>query len=319
MILFIHGTEPYRIREQVRSMVERAEKAGTDSSSIVRIDGATATLGEVRSSLSSGSLFATGKKLVIISDWLTEHTAADNEDFAELLKDVNKETVVAVVEHASPDKRQKATKAIEKAAERSWSFEPLDEAAARRWLVSEATKRGTVLSSMLAGQLVNAVGTDLWTLSGELDKLAAAASGRKEITAPMIQQLVADADEGDVWKLVDGLSSGDAQTAIRHLKQLLDDGEAPLKIFGMVIRQYRILLGVKTMEGVSDAAVAKQLGIHPFAAKQARRFTGRFSEEELKQAFDELAELDFQIKTGRRDPEAAVELFVAERTVAVSR
>jgi len=36
----------------------------------------------------------------------------------------------------------------------------------------------------------------------------------------------------------------------------------------------------------------------------------------LMVAVAELAELDFQMKTGRRDPEAALELFVAERTLA---
>lgn len=311
MILFITGTEPYRIREHVRSVVERARKSGTDDSGIVRVDGSVAKLGEVREALASGSLFSTGKKLVIITDWLTEHNATENEQLAELLKDVAKETVVAVVEHTAPDKRQKATKAIEKLAERSWSFEPLDEAAARRWVVAEADRRDTKISSALAGQVVKAVGTDLWTLSGELDKLAAAASGKPEITAPMVEQLVTDVEAGDVWKLVDGLSSGNAKAAVGHLNRLIEDGEPPLKVFGMIVRQYRILLGVKAMEGSSDAAIAKQLGIHPFAAKQARRFTGRFSEEDLKQTFDELAELDFQMKTGRREPEAALELFVA--------
>ncbi|MSU76190.1 DNA polymerase III subunit delta [Patescibacteria group bacterium] len=318
MTLFIHGTEPYRIREQLRSVIERAQKSGTDESGIVRVDGSTAKLGNVRESLSSGSLFSTGKKLVIISDWLANHNAADNEELAELLKDTSKETIVAVVESIAPDKRQKATKLIEKSAERSWSFEPLDEAAARRWVVAEADRRKTKLSPALANQLVRAAGTDLWTLSTEIDKLAAAASGKKEITLPMIEQLVMNAEEGNVWQLVDGLSKGDTKSAIKNLNQLIDDGEAPLKIFGMIVRQYRILLGVKSMEASSDAAIAKQLGIHPFAAKQARRFTGRFSEEDLLRAYDELAELDIQMKTGRRDPETALELFVAERTTALA-
>lgn len=315
MILFIHGTEPYRIREQTRNVIDRARKSETDESNIARIDGSTAKLGEIRQALASESLFSTGKKLVIISDWLTEHNATDNEQFAELLKDVDPDSVVVVVEHINPDKRQKATKQIEKLAQRSWSFEPLDEPAARRWLVGEADRRGTKLSTALAGQMVRAVGTDLWTLSGELDKLAAAASGKSEITGPMVGQLVTGSEAGDIWKLVDGLSKGDAKSAIRNLSQLLDAGEPPLKVFGMIVRQYRILLGVKAMEGSSDSAIAKQLGIHPFAAKQARRFTDRFNEEDLKQTFDELAELDFQIKTGRREPEAALELFVAGKAV----
>ena len=84
----------------------------------------------------------------------------------------------------------------------------------------------------------------------------------------------------------------------------------------MVVRQYRILLGVQTAGDRPDTEVAKQLGVHPYSVKQARRQASRFSEAELREIYDELAELDVAGKSGKRDPEQALELFVAERTVA---
>ena len=313
MILFLSGPESYLLRAKLAELVAKAEKSGTGKSGIVRLDGGEAKLGEVRTALQAGDLFSTGKRLIIIRDWLTSHSAADNEEFVTLLEEAPKETVVAVAESAAPDKRQAATKKLAKLADKSWTFAPLDPPAAARWLTAEAPKRGTKLSSVLARQIVEAVGPDLWTLSNELDKLAAAAADKPAVTEKMVEMLVVVETEGNVWTMVDALSGGNPAAAVRELTRLLDDGEPPLKVFGMVVRQYRILLGVKALEGTAPDAAAKKLGIHPFAAKQAARFATRFSEEDLKEVFDELAELDFQIKTGRRDPAAALELFMAER------
>lgn len=316
MILFLTGPETYSLRAKLAEIVAKAEKSGTTESGVVRIDGGEATLGEVRSAVQAGDLFSTGKRLVIVRDWLANHSAADNEKFAELLAGTPDETIVAVAEAAPPDKRQAATKKLTKAADKSWAFEPLEAPAAARWLTTEAPKRGTQLSPALARQVVEAVGPGLDRLSNELDKLAAAAAGKPAVTDTMVEMLVTSEVEGNVWTMVDALSKGDSGAAVRELTRLLDDDEPPLKVFGMVVRQYRILLGVKALAGSPPDAAAKRLGIHPFAAKQAGRFASRFSEEDLKRVFDELAELDFQIKTGRREPDAALELFMAERAAA---
>jgi DNA polymerase-3 subunit delta len=313
MILFLTGPEAYLLRQKVAEIVAKAEKSGTGESGIVRIDGGEAKLGEVRTALSAGDLFSTGKRLVIVRDWLASHSAAENEEFVELVEETPDETIVVVAESAAPDKRQAATKKLTKKADKHWSFEAFDPGAAARWLTTEAPKRDAKLSPALARQMVEAVGTDLWTLSNELDKLTAAAKGKPAITDKMVEMLVVAETEGNVWTMVDALSKGDSASAVKEFTRLTDDGEPPLKTFGMIVRQYRILLGMKSLAGSSPDAAAKQLGIHPFAAKQAARFTERFTEEDLKQVFDELAELDFQMKTGRREPEAALELFLTER------
>lgn len=313
MILFLTGPESYLLRQKLAEIVAKAEQSGTGESGVVRIDGGEAKLGQVRTALQAGDLFSTGKRLVIVRDWLSSHSAAENEEFVTLLEGTPKETVMVVAESVAPDKRQAATKKLTKFADKAWAFQPLDTGAAVRWLTSEATERGTRLSPALARRVVEAVGPDLWTLSNELDKLAAAAKDKPAVTDAMVEMLVTAETEGNVWAMVDALSQNDSGAAIRELTRLLDDGEPPLRVFGMIVRQYRILLGVKALEGVGPDAAAKQLGIHPFAVKQATRFASRFSEEDLKQVFDELAELDFQIKTGRREADAALELFIAER------
>ncbi len=313
MILFLYGTESYLLRQKLAEIIAKAEQSGTGESGIVRLDGGEASLGQVRSALTAGDLFSTGKRVVIIRDWLSGHSAADNEEFVKVLEETPKETIVAVAEAGQPDKRQSATKQLIKLAEKAWSFEPLDPPAAARWLTTEAPKHGTKLPPAIARNIVAAVGPDLWTLSTELDKLAAAAKGKLAVTDKMVEMLVTAETEGNVWTMVDALSNGEAGAAVRELTRLIDGGEPPLRVFGMVVRQYRILLGVKALEGTPPDVAAKRLGIHPFAAKQAGRFASRFSEEDLKKIYDELAELDFQIKTGQRDPDAALELFMTEQ------
>jgi DNA polymerase III subunit delta len=112
------------------------------------------------------------------------------------------------------------------------------------------------------------------------------------------------------------VAAKDFRKAQSALRSLLESGEPPQRIFAMVVRQYRILLGATASGNQSEFAVAKQLGVHPYSVKQARRQADRFSEEDLRGIFDELAELDLATKTGKRDAAEALELFVAEKTVA---
>lgn len=311
MLLVIHGPETYFVHRKLRQAVDKARAGGTVS--VTELDAGDSDLKAAEAALRGGSLFD-DKTIAIFRNWFLEKPADDANRLAELLQDAPPEAVAVVAEFGEVDKRRKAFARLADGADKSWHFPALDEPAAAAWLVKRAAAAEVKLPPSLARNIVTALGTDGWTLATELDKLVAASDG--DITESLVSGLTSSNRVATIWELVDAVAAKDFRKAQSSLRSLLGSGEPPQRIFAMVVRQYRILLGVQAAEGQPDAAVAKQLGVHPYSVKQARRHASRFAPDELYRIYDELAELDVAGKSGKRDPERALELFVAERTVA---
>jgi DNA polymerase-3 subunit delta len=82
----------------------------------------------------------------------------------------------------------------------------------------------------------------------------------------------------------------------------------------MVARQVRILLGVRELSAQRRRPddIAAELGQRPFVVKKAMEQVRGFEAGVLERMHDRLLELDLATKTGRIQPEVALELFVAE-------
>ena len=73
--------------------------------------------------------------------------------------------------------------------------------------------------------------------------------------------------------MVDALGTGNGKKALASLHQLLESDE-PFQLFGMVVRQFRLLLQAREIMDARGNAqtVSKELGI---AHLSPRKFTGR--------------------------------------------
>lgn len=318
MILFAHGEDAYQVRDKANQVIGKAVAQGMPEDAVVRIDAAEATLPDYQQALAGGSLFS-ARQVVVIRNLLS--APADlTENVLPLLKTVPEDTIVMVAELGKPDRRKSAFKALQALASKEWEFPLLNETAAVRWLGAVARDRGVSLGPGAAQALVSRAGTDGWTLSTELDKLAHAGAG--PVTARQVHDLVTADLTGDVFELVDSLGRRDAARALTAWSGLMAAGEPPLRVLAMIVRQYRILLAVRHLSdtGASEAAIARELAkpprvvgaLPPFVIRKAKQQAALFTERELRESFDALADLDWQIKTGSREPEAAIELFIAE-------
>ncbi|MEX2043289.1 MAG: DNA polymerase III subunit delta [Patescibacteria group bacterium] len=311
MLLVIHGPETYFVHRKLRQVVDKARAGGTVG--VTELAATDSDLKAAEAALRGGSLFD-DKTVAVFRNWFTEKPADDGNKLAELLEKAPPDVVAVVAESGEVDKRRKAFAKLAKDADKSWHYPTMDEPAVASWLVKRADADDTKLAPGTARTIVSALGTDGWTLATELDKLVAAGDG--EVTEKLVGELTSSNRVSTIWELVDGVAAKDFRKAQAALRSLLRSGEPAQRIFAMVVRQYRILLGVQEAGDQPDAAVAKQLGVHPYSVKQARRHASRFAPDELRRIYDELAELDVAGKSGKRDPERALELFVAERTVA---
>jgi DNA polymerase-3 subunit delta len=161
--------------------------------------------------------------------------------------------------------------------------------------------------------LATYAGDDLRLLNQEIEKLLTYA-GDRPITEADVRRLVPATTESDIFAMVDALGQRNRQQAVRRLHELLEAGEAPTYILYMITRQFRILTQVKELagQGLGEATIQSGLGLHPFVVKKALAQARNFSPSQLITIYQRILETDKAIKTGRLEPELALDMLVVE-------
>lgn len=182
-----------------------------------------------------------------------------------------------------------------------------------KWIEEQVIKRGGSITPSAMNLLANLVGSNLWGLANEIDKLLQYSAG-KPIQDIHIQDIVVLAKEANIFHLVDALLQRRAAVASRLLRQLLIQGVTPSHLIGMIGRQLRHLIIAKELLGqkVPEKDIRYKLGLPDFAFRQLLGQARAYTVPQIKHAYQLLLDTDLAIKTGRREDEVALDVLVAE-------
>ena len=258
--------------------------------------------------------FLAERRVVVVEDALKQLRSADTRDAVrDYLTRVPETTDLVFFERDEPDKRTTLFAALKKRATLR-EFKPREGAELQRWLAARARGYDASLQPQAGTLLAEFIGSDTRALDNELRKLATYAGSGATVTADMVRLLVADGAATSVFAFVDALASRKLGRALGLLRELLDGGEAAPYLLFMVARQVRLLLQARELieQRVRPDQAVAQLKQNPFAVRKAYEQAQRFTSESLLALHDRLVELDHRSKTGRIDPEAALDLLVAE-------
>lgn len=114
--------------------------------------------------------------------------------------------------------------------------------------------------------------------------------------------------------MLDALSSGQVETGLHSVHELLESGEAPLKIISMISRQFRMIYKTKALqsEGHSGSSIAGKLGIPGFVANKNSNFGRRMTFSMLGEIIGGCIKYERMIKTGKMGQEIALETLIVE-------
>lgn len=182
------------------------------------------------------------------------------------------------------------------------------------WLTQRARQRKIKIEPAAVQALAELVGHNLRLLDQELSKLLAYSANARAISAADVKLLVSGARERSVFEMVEALAGGNHKQAVALLQSLLDAGEQPLGILGMIAWQYRLLLQVKEQmsQGQSQEAAGAALGQKPFTMKKAWPQAQRFSLATLEWVMERLLDADIAIKTGQMEDRLALTVLISE-------
>ena len=327
MIYLIHGEEEFLRAEALQRLKAALDSPDTADLNTVRLDGRKIALGELQQACDTVPFLAP-RRLVIV-DSLLSHLASGGKKRSEAQKeylegvlhylDQIPETTDLVLMDEGPMKRGhplhgKLQSLVKSKQAHIELCDLMRGSELVRWIEARIRAKGGQITRDTTQELIRTVGDNLRLLDQELEKLVAYTAGKRPILPEDVQLLVPQARRERIWDMVDALGERRERQAIASLHRLLDDGEHPLYVLAMIVRQYRILLQVKdlTARGLRSSAIAKELKLRDFVVEKMVRQARRYSLPQLEAIYAQLLATDLAIKTGQMDAVLALDVLVAE-------
>ncbi len=181
-----------------------------------------------------------------------------------------------------------------------------------RWIRERVKTAGGQIAPRAVHLLAINIGNDLTTLDNEIEKLILY-KGQQTIEPDDVSLLCPYLAEASIFEMVDAIGSRHGRSAARLLKSKLDEGTDPFFLFGMLTRQFRLLIQVKELagQGFSPQEMARDLNIHGFVATKLLQQSHNFTLPQLEQVYEHLLEVDVGVKTGKTDMTTSLCLLIA--------
>ena len=183
-----------------------------------------------------------------------------------------------------------------------------------RWIKRRVAGEGGSISQGAVDLLAKLVGSNLWIMKSEINKLVLFTSGRR-IEEEDVRRIVSYAQQANVFAMVDAVLEFKAGIAEQSLHQLLERGAASAYLLVMLLRQVEMIVRAKELrnQGRSEAEIRDKLGLtSEFTLRKTLEQASRYSMERLKEVYRKLLETDLSIKTGKYGGELALNILIAE-------
>ena len=183
------------------------------------------------------------------------------------------------------------------------------------WIITETKNQGGEIEPPAAAKLAEMVGVNTRQAGQEIAKLLAYVNWERQVKVGDVEAVSIVTAQESVFDFVDALATGDSKSAQHLLHRLLENEDA-FSLWGMVIRQFRLLLMAREVldsRGSKDE-VAQALGVHPFVAEKTTGQAHAFTLPVLERIYHKLLEIDEGVKTGKSTLELELDALVVELT-----
>ncbi|AYA34599.1 DNA polymerase III subunit delta [Enterococcus faecium] len=314
----ILGTEKF-LQDQVRAeIVKKIKLEGEDDLNFLSFDMENASLEEVVAEAETLPFFGDQRLVFVENPYFLTGEKVNNgiEQNTDLLTTYLKEPLESTVlvffaPYEKLDERKKVTKQLKKTAT-IINVQQLNEKEVRQYLMNTLENSSIKMERNAIDLFLRLTDLDLSKMMRELQKLILYGQNQQQITVREVEQLVPKTLEHNIFDMTQYILKGKTEQALRLYEDLVMQGEETIKINAILLSQLRLFLQAKFLVkiGYQQANIAETLKIHPYRVKLAMQEVRKFDEQLLVQLFDQLVEMDYQIKTGQIEKELSFQLFV---------
>ena len=307
-VYLLYGEEAY-LKKQYRDRITKAIFPDGDTVNYAYYEGKGINPGELIDLAETMPFFADRRLIVIENSGFFKNASPELADYIKTMPD----TACFLFVENEADKRGKMYKAV-KSKGRVVEMARQDEKTLLYWVAGNVKKEGYKIKEQTARYLLSTTGTDMENLEKELEKLFCYMLHRDVITPEDIDAVCINQIGNHIFEMVNAVAEKRQRRALDLYYELLALKEPPMRILFLLVRQYRILFHVKSLQakGYGRKEIAAKAGLHPFAAGKYMEQTRDFKMEELRAVLEESAELEERVKTGRLTDTLAVELFLVK-------
>ena len=309
MIIFLYGADTFRARQKLNEITEHYKKIHKSGLNLRFWDLEEKNLKDLKDETQTISMFAE-KKLSVLRN------ASANKNFQEEFLEnqkyfLNSKDIFLFLEEKKPEDNPFFKFLKNKA--KTQEFELLDGIKLKTWIKKEFEKYGAKVEPLALEKLIEFVGNDLWQMENEIKKLVNFKKRAGIVKEEDVEVLVKSKIETAIFDTVDAIAQRDKKRAVELIHKHLENGDSPLYLLSMINFQFRNLLIIKDLieKGRPYYALQKITKLHPFVIKKSYSQATRFNLPELKKIYRRIFQADLDIKTGKLEPQTALDLFIA--------
>ena len=308
-IYVIAGKEASRVGARCQALVEDLLDAEERMTGLLSLEGGQAELAEVLDELRTAPFLAR-RRVVVIKE--ADSFVSRNRTALEKYFEKPAATGVLVLTVGSWPKATKLAKRLPKVGQLIEVVPPKRQELPGLLMQYARDVSKKALGRDAAQLLVELVGEDLAQLQNEVDKLALFAGQDKAITSQHVESLAGHNRIFGAFEVIDAMIAGQPMQAIRRLRNMFEeDRSAEYTVVGAFAYHLRRMFSAKAMleKGESPAVVAQKARIWRDKDRFFAQLRGT-SLEQIAGYIEQLAGIDYAVKTGQAKTQVAMEQLV---------
>jgi len=318
-VYFLFGNDEFAMARRLKEFAADFPDPTSADMNTARLDARTMTENDLNTAVNAMPFLAP-RRLVMLADPSSKYNKpAERKKFEEFMEKVPDTARLVIYEGIEPKevekhwlvkwaaKNNKLVKTQAFMLPRPWEM--------TGWIVSETKSQGGGIEPAAAAKLAEMVGVNTRQAGQEIAKLLAYVNWERQVRVQDVEAVSIVTAEESIFDFVDALANADGKSAQHLLHRLLENDDA-FSLWGMVIRQFRLLLLAREVldsRGGKDE-VARVLGVHPFVAEKTTGQARSFTLPVLEKIYHRLLEIDEGAKTGQVALDLALDTLVVELT-----
>lgn len=302
----IYGDERYLVRYYKNALISRLSSADDEMNRTI-FRGKDIEASQIAEAAQVLPFFAE-RRLIVVEDSGFFEKSSDMLDYLESFPDT---TYIVFVEH-KVDSRNRLFKWMNKNQEGTVTeCKTQNGKNLESWIGNYVKREGKTMSVSQIELLIERVGTDMETLSNELDKLIGYVGERTVIEKEDIEAVSSGLAVSKIFDMFDAVAEKKKDRALSLYNDIMAGKESPNSLLYKFTRHINILL--QTQEclslGMNKYEIATKCGVPNFTVAKYSRQARSFKRSELLNMLENRIELEEMQKTGRLSEQISVELF----------
>ena len=317
-IIFLYGNDEFAITRRLAEFSSIFADASSADMNTARLEARTVSEDELNNAVNSMPFLAKQRLVLLANPSARYNKAEARKKFLGFIEKMPDSTRLVMYESVEPREAEKhwLNKWAEKtklAQTQAFMLPRVKDMSG--WILNETKNQNGQIEKAAAEKLVEMVGADTRQAAQEISKLLTYINWARPIKVADVEAVSILTAEPDIFAMVDALASGNGKSAQKLLHRLLESDD-PFSVWGMVVRQFRLLLLAREVieSRGGPREVEQALGVHSFVAEKVFSQAKRFSLPALEKIYHKLLEIDEAAKTSQVTLDLAMETLVVELT-----